>query len=181
MASILLLSARARSLSEGPLGRTSPRSHLLTSIFVTFKLLTEPFTLYLGCLSIAVVEHPFSIERTRHKTQEVRCAKVYTRSSRRGSLCSSHVSVFTGCRDWAGRRSDQPRLWLPPRLLPSPPGLWPMRGITGRLYAQGGAGRTRSGKLPTISPNVRARIASPFRFRPAASCMAWGQSEEVSM
>jgi hypothetical protein len=154
-----LLSARARSLSEGPLGRTSPRSHLLTSIFVTFKLLTEPFTLYLGCLSVAVVERLFSIERTRHKTQEVRCAKVYTRSSRRGSLCSSNVSVFTGCRDWAGRRPNQPWLWLSPRLSPSRP-WWRMRGTTGRLSAQGGAGRRRSGKLPAISPNV-PRIVLP--------------------
>jgi len=37
MASMPLLSARARSLSEGPLGRTSPRSHLLTITVLTDK------------------------------------------------------------------------------------------------------------------------------------------------
>src|ERR1700722_5030864 len=51
-----------------------------------------------------------------------------------------------------------------------------MSGIAGCLHAQRRVGRTRSGKLPTISPNVHA-IASSFRFRPAGSCMAWGQSE----
>jgi hypothetical protein len=35
--SMPLASARARSLREGPLGCTSPRSHLLTSIFGTFN------------------------------------------------------------------------------------------------------------------------------------------------
>ena len=51
-----------------------------------------------------------------------------------------------------------------------------MKGSAGCLHAQRRVGRTRSGKLPTVLPKVRA-IASPFRFRPEASCMAWGQSE----
>ena len=37
IASIPLLSTRARSLREGPLGCASPRSHLLTRTFVTFN------------------------------------------------------------------------------------------------------------------------------------------------
>lgn len=63
--SIPLLSAKGKELERGPLGGASPGSHLLTNMFVTLKLLTELFTIYLGCL--LVVEHPFSFERTRHK------------------------------------------------------------------------------------------------------------------
>ena len=69
-------------------------------------------------------------------------------------FCPSHVRVLTGCRDWTRRRPNKPGLWLPTRAITIATTRGRLPRTPSSLYAQGGAGRTRSGKLPTISPNV---------------------------
>jgi hypothetical protein len=88
-------SAVTGSRGWAPLVRGSRRATLpfADEHFVTFQLMKEPFTLYLGCLSVAVFEHSFSVERTRHKTPEVRCEK-FTLAIAVASLFALLVSAF---------------------------------------------------------------------------------------
>ena len=61
-------------------------------MFVKLKLLTELFTLYLGCLS--VVEHPFSVERTRHK-HRIYAVQKFTLALAVAALFALPMSAFS--------------------------------------------------------------------------------------